>query len=562
MAEKTKGCMTLGEFTGKVEKTIQGKFYDSMFSYVLGCIKKNTEDNIEIITNNLFSEIEPQYRLKLLNLYNATFGLVDGVNDIPDDIKVSQAALLDSVLYSCDVGKGVVDLCTMNPGMFLPEMQELPPKVLKSIMDKNKLGQMKYFRIELEHDPTNEDVIKFELKDGRKVITDNNPEVLSTGEGVVLIPLTLGICYCSALSKALECNSVLKVAQTIGDSTKVRCISLERKVLAKYCDSKQAVEDVKAKFYPLKGFFYAPVLGAPSTSSMVTNINIFNLDSVNPVTDIKEISALGIQKPVNPVQEKVLESTIQRSLIQLKNNNIEKFLGVLERLPNIEKVCSDVTPEDVTPAMLSNYIHTIKRADLKKIAKILKVGEDIETASEFMGEAIVIPKEDLTVEKVTELLKNNICNFLIQKKDFSLSSMLGTNNKEILSRIYGKDYAKYYESLGVRIHYAMNEYRGGNIDLEGILAKYNLDIKASILIERAIMKATSEGMSKEDAMEILLKETLGLKERAKADNDNITLRTLSAYLVKENKDGESALKSVDYYKALDLNKVVKAYVYK
>lgn len=81
------------------------------------------------------------------------------------------------------------------------------------------------------------------------------------------------------------------------------------------------------------------------------------------------------------------------------------------------------------------------------------------------------------VELFNNLLKQGVVKFTAQKKDGGVFERTGTNNPQVLERVYGKDYIAKYESIRNRLYAVLDLLRSGEVktiaDLERIGVEYN-----------------------------------------------------------------------------------------
>jgi len=544
--QSLEGTLSINTLNNALVKTCQFKYVESMKTYFLNGLISEV-NNVRMPTNGFFSDENPEYKQDLINLYNGTFGVFDYVNEIPESVKVSQGALLDSVHFGYDMATGTYALYTMNPGIFISDMALMPEKVLSQIFEKNRLGQLKCYRIDLEYVKMGEDsIITYKLVNHRKDIDD-----LDT---VMLVPLIASMSLAVILNKFINSGVVLKTRQDIGGVTKVRCITHNQDVLKAFCDVPDAVTDsLKAEYFFFKAFFYAPVIGAPSTTAMVTNINFFNLEEIRKVKNTRELSSYGVQKAKDGVESLVTETLVKSKLLTLKENDPEEYLRILDRLPNLGTIIPLSFQENITAAQFSTYLHTIKRDALAKVVKVLDLEEAI--SNQRLLYTGCKPLENWAINTLVYALNNFICKIIIRKKDFTLSAITCTNNQALLMAMYGEDYFSKYESIGVRLSSALQEANTLGRSLEDALNAYGFkDLDPSELSSRAnAILSENVNVSKSEAYEEAIYEAYDVKKKAKSESNNILVRTVNAYLTGKG--------SEEYYRSVDTNKIVSVLVF-
>ena len=498
-------------------------------------------DNISLPSVGVLSEISPSYKADMINLYNGTFGLFDEVNVIPDDVKVCQAAVLDGLCFGYEVATDTASLYSMNMSLFDFELEE---KLLKSIISANTLGQIKALRIDIEYSPVNKDNFECSLVSHRKVIDDEN---------IVLIPFSAVFKLSNMMETYINSGLVLKTKQIMPDADKVRCITEKIEVLQKYCDSEEAVKGLKSIYYPLNGFLYAPVVGAPSTTAMMTKVDLFKLAELKMLRSIKEVNELGVQKPKDPVVVEVEELVIKNYILHLQELDDNQYESFVEKLPKTEKL-SSFADRGISDAAISGYLHSIKEADRKKILKGIPNSEELVSSKVSVFNSCRVATEE-EMKDLENLLKKNMCKILIRKSGGDFSSVTCSNNKDKLAAVYGKDYFKYYESFGVKAWYVawFIEKNGiGDVKLLGDVLNYvGFDISAKDLISKI---QENGGSTSEQAIKNLLYEIHEKPIRQSSKGNSILVRGLTARITNTGEVKE-------YTKSIDPLKVVRVLVY-
>ena len=544
MAEKLEGVLNTKELEGRLMKTKQFTHPNEMKTHFLEKLSSD-DHNISMPTNGYFAEITPEYRQELLNLYNGTFGIYEGVTSIPDDLKVSQGALLDSMHFGVDIQTEEFALYTMNPGLLIPDMTILPDKMLKQIFDKNKIGELKAFRVDMEYNllESGDYNVSFKLVNHRKVIDDDSQ--------VLLVPVISSIMLSSVIQDFIKRGYVLKTVQDTLNMEKIRCITNAQDVLKKYCDTPDAIsETLKAEFFPYKAFFYAPVIGAPSTTAMVTNVNLFKLCELKKLSSSRELTQLGIQKPKDPIDSMVQESVVKSIMMELKRNNPDELVRVVNKLPRRAELMPNVGEEEITERHIASYLHTIKRADMVKVFKVVPGASDLfakrreafTKCEHFTG----------TGSELNALLKSSLCRVIIRKKDFTLSSITCTNSRDILTKVYGENYFAEYEGFSVRLRAAISDYNDLGRPLDDSLKANGLEELQGISEVAQSLVKEGECSSITDALEQAAYNLTERKKKASAQTSNIMVRTVDAYLTGNGAE--------EYYRYIDPSKIVSVFV--
>lgn len=534
------GKVVSSDLEYRIGATIMGNRVSDIDSFLASKIR-NDGDNVEYPSVSFLAEEIPELGNQLIQVYNGTMGLVSGVENIPNEVKVLQGALLDGLCYGYDIETGSAEIYTMNINL-LSGMKDSGVDMTKQIMDKNKKAELKAYRIDAEY-TVSSDEFTFKAVNHRKK--------LDIDETVVMIPYLAGVRMMKLLETFLNSNMVLKTSQSVNGGVKVRCITKNKRVLEKFCDSPVAVQGVESSFFPMRGFFYAPVIGAPSTTSMVTNINLFALDELRKVDSVSDLRKLGVEKPEDPIESMISEHVIVSELMKLKGSTDEgskEFQKLLSSLPRVDDLIPDRS--NVSSATISKYLHSLSKEEIVN-ATVMVPGASRSVGRRcrvFTGER---PLTDEEMKDVRGTLKKYICRFIIRKKDCSLSSITCTNSHYILSKIYGDNYFAEYEGFGVRFYEMLSEIYEGRDSKEALEANgFKVSDEVLALTNEARNSPNNERIEAE--LKTLISGEEGVKTRKSSSTNSIMVRTLSAYIT----DGAV----VDYYRSLDTSKIVRASV--
>lgn len=547
MASKITGSISIGELEARLCNTKQFKYVSQMDKLITEMIISQNKENIAMPTLLYFSQQCPEYRQEMLNLYNGTFGLFDQVNVIPDDIKVLQASVIDSFCYGYNTEKNSVAVYTLNTDLFRKD-NILDDKFLKKVIEDNAIGRIKALRYDYKYKTTGsdaEDSVDWGLTAHRTVIDD---------EGVCLVPFLAGVRFLGLIRMFLSRKSVFMIRQEYasGESVyyKSRCITEEKPVLAKYCDVPDVVYTLESKYYPLDAYFYAPVIGAPSTTAGVTNINLFRIVEMRMVKSTSELKQYGVVKAKDPITLDIVEKAISSYISELSEGDLDEYDAFINACPKAVE-CGLDDANNARDAAISAYIHSLTNAERNKVFSLLPLDRrKAAKAEREIYKEVRWATED-EVNNLEQTLKTKICKILIKKEDSRFSSITCTNNKDVLKAVYGDDYFNKYESLGVRARYAINEMNGENVEaMVSALKKYEIGVDAVELINYVLEKYKK---LTDDTVMTGIYELKGKKQYAKLDNDMIFTRTLTA---KRTAEGSV----YEYYKDIDTSKIVRVLI--
>lgn len=523
-------------------KTIMGRYISELDSCLLQTLQQKG-DNVAIPTLSFFLSKQPKLEQEYINLYNAYMGLVGGVENIPDSLKASQGALFDGLCFGYDTSDDSFALYTMNFSLLM-DMEVNKVDMAKQCIEKNKKGEIKGYRIDIEYEQSPES-FTFKAVNHRKPIDDDS--------NVLLVPYIAVVRLMKMMESFLNSGSVLKTKQLVGGTEKVRCISKNMRVLSNYCDNPEAPSAVQPTFFPLKAFFYAPVLGAPSTTSMVTNINLFALSEVKKLANAEGIKKLGIEKPEDPMRTVISEPIVIAKLLALRNDNPMKFIEVIDSLPRSTELFVGVNDiEGYSSANISKYLHSLTNSEQNSVISLVPdVKEEVDNRLDLFKSGRKMTDEEKSNMRHT--LRNNICKFIIRKKDCSLSSITCTNSPALLRKIYGENYFAKYEGFSIRMDEVLEELSQGRNLREALEAngfEYSEDLQEKISL---ILKENEEVNNYSEALTQVMANSSGVKTRARSSSSNIMVRTLNAYISEEG--GVQ-----DYYRYLDEDKIIDAMI--
>lgn len=543
--------MKTGDLTGTVRssaleaslgKTLMGTFIPQIDAFLRSSLSQKG-NNIEIPTLGYLFKNIPGMKEPFIELYNSRMGLEKGVEVIPDDLKASQGALLDGLCFGYDLEGGGYALYTMNFELLSildPDAVQRP----KQCIETNKKALLKSYRVDIEYQQSPES-FSFKLVNHRKKIDDEKE--------VILIPYLVILRLMLMVESFLSGNMILKTKQDLNGAEKVRVITKNKKILQEFCDDPYAPTVVSPMFFPLKGFFYAPVVGAPSTTAMVTNIDLFKLDEVKKVANAAGIRKLGVEKPESPIISMVGEQVICGTLMGIKAKDEEGFRNIILSLPRAKKILGD-DKEAYTNYNISKYLHSISNEEFKAVMSMIPgVQKEVRFRSRMFKQPV-----PATIEEKSDLrglLKNHVVKFILKKKDCKLSSITCTNSEIMLRSIYGRDYFSRYEGFNIRFNAFLVALSNGE-DVEEALVDYGFLADADILdkIDEITKAGSVKEMSFQEALKEAIAENEGVRLKSPSkDSDNITVRLLNAYITEEGK-------VEDYYRSIDPRAVVDVMV--
>lgn len=550
---------------------------DSMYEKQL----KSKLGTVSIPSLQLFATMANGLKGRLIDLYNQKMSRVKGFDTISDDIKFAQGALMDGLCYVYELETGKVTLATMNLDILCDLDVEFDMQ--KQIIEKNKKGIIKAYRIDVEY-LNGDKEFTFKAVNARNYDIDEHKPDTDETKKFVLVPYIAGVRLMKMCEGLLNKGSVLRIRQSNEGVVKIRFLTNNINILKEYCDDPCAAEAVKGSYFPLKGFFYVPVVGAPSTTAMVSRVDVFNIDNIRVIKSKDQIEQAGIKKPTNPVRDLIGERYFVSTMLQLKGKDLEAFSDMLKKLSYQGKLIKN--PEMVDASELRSYLHSVTPAAVEKAYRLTGIVEKINRSMEYIGSTCrPMTKEEL--DNIERTLKNNICRFIIRKSECSLGSVFATNDRHLLGGLYGKGYFGIYEGFSARFARLesfleeMFEDVREDVDNEGAYfegsplweaASYNISEDVRFPFNKEIFEDLvemarayqSDGVhafirhAKAFFAELCgvdLKRSEAASEAAAKNKEKgvIQCRSIAAYIDEKGK-------VVDYFKNLSLDKIVSAMV--
>lgn len=530
-------------------KTITNNYYKYIDDFYTQNLS-NKDSNFVIQSLEPMLEDLPALRGKLIDLYNRTFGTHPKVNDIPDDIKAIQGALLDGLVFAYDMEKQDVELYTMNAKL-LYGMETNVEFIDDKVVDKNKVGEYKSFRIDVKY-REGSNSFEFKAVNHRKKLNGDT----------IFIPYLTVLRGMKLIEHFLDNGNVLKLVQSVDGLEKTRVVTKSKHVLAEFCDDPTVSDYLQCQYFPLIASMYLPVVGAPSTTAMMTRVNLVRLDRVAKCKGMASLAKMGIYKPTNPVRTLIAENVAIQKLTRMQQESPEAYAKVISKLPKSRSAFDDVS--NVSPIMVTKHLHQLSEADQEKAYGLIPgVLESTGRYSFLVEKNETVYKsgsgKSISKEEVQDLLRNNICKILSRSSDCKLSSTVGTNSAEYLSKIYGKDYFGKYESFNGRWAALFEELKLGRpfdmcckdycIDA-GTLDKVLHYPEYSGKDVRRLLDADIE-----DVKSLYAKET-GIRIRSSSYNPDSQVVLVRQCFATRNEDGAVS----DYYKSVDVSQILQIWV--
>lgn len=525
--------------------TIYAKYRSVMDNYIVRDLKSGTFSipTIQALVSESISLEE-----SLLALYDRKMSMVD-TSHISDEIKVLQASLFDGLAFGLNTEKGMeMSVYTANTKAIF-NVDDSSAFSMEKTLELNEQGVIHAVRVDIEY--TSEDGFKFKAVNLNK---NTNLKVvdLETGEGrFYLVPYIAIQRSMVFFKEQLEDGRTLEVTQDRGDILKVRNISARGSELAKYCDDEVFAKSLKPEYFPLKGFFYAPSLGASSFTTGKTKIELLTVNKVANVVKPKVEKAKGFESVVE-------EMVIRYLLSELYKYDDSTYTQIISKLPKKSKYFPDTLSDYPSVASVMLYYKDISDTDKEKVKSLLEIGNFSgikKDWSSLINRSEPVNVEGLSKDDINNMLKDGIYKIVVRKTNCSYTSMLVTNSKKLLADMYGTYYFREYESFGVRL-YAFEDKLSKGIVSEDTMRDYldecGFDYSHKTVKGVYDILRTKDGDSTHDRLAELLGDNGdGTKKKTRSSSsnpNNILARACFATI--------SGTGSSEYYKYIDVSRIV------
>lgn len=467
---------------------------------------------------------------------------------IPESIKVVQALLMDTLVFGYNLSTGDIALYTLNLHALF-KMGIDAERLMQVCYDSNQCGIIHAYRIDFDYDSLDRIVYKaVKLISNKKLDTTN----------FCFFPYDYVLAAMHIVSSCLKRGMTLKITQTVEGLIKKRVVSCNKKVLAEYCDNPKAVEGVNPSFFPLKGYMYLPVVGAPSLTAMVTKVSLFETDTISPILSKEDI---GVEKAVNPIESIILKNSITNKLREQYEFDSWAYCDSLEKIPGLESIAADGSMYSFDVKQLGKVLDTLKMDELKDLCFGIEADAYYNDMKGLITCGEVLNVDELRKTPQSELkkmLSTGIYSVVSMGKKGKYYSMIVTNNRDYLKQSYGEDYFGKYEGFNVRFFEMKRRFKYNRQEsVEEVLTYCGFPVNedtmafAKNLQEEVVSLSEDISISNIGSREKEVFQSYSdVNEKAEASTDGILCRSCFNSV---NANGKIS----DYYRYFSRSRVVK-----
>lgn len=513
-----------------------------------------------------YEDIDRNVMLAQIALMEDTAWVVYKKNEDDEDLEVVQVTAQRSIIEGCGQDWGTV---------------------AKAIVKKNREGFLKAYRIDVEygHNGVEESM---KIVNPRKFDIDDIKGRENTR--FTIIPGVVFREFANSILNRMKTGKVYRMSIISGDNAVFRFTTGNPEILAKYCDNPEMARLVSPRYVSNSGVIYVPELGAPSVSSMLTRIDLFNLWRISEST-AKAAEREGVHKPENVLRNVLAEEVLKGKLMQQKYHDNDAYSNFMYHLNPGAKL---LDKEDATPASLSKFLHTLTEAEKERVFNLAGVMPQVQKVMRFfiqdhfceLSEYLQLSPEDRVQYSMdlTSFLKStkdkwyNVPLIKLQyyKKDGSIGSMLVSNDQDVLMEVYGEDYAQRYESFNSKFKsvessfmlFVTGTFERAKSRVSYMMRMNGLSYSDDMFKEIEEFAETCRLNKDEEIYMLNVKRIVALQNnisliaseastrtvKANAEKrDTYLFRTLCGYITENGKPDE-------YFKSLDLNKIKAVFV--
>lgn len=402
--------------------------------------------------------------------------------DVAYDIQLLQGVLLTSLVFGYHKPSGKVALYTACEKVFTAITPDYNFNNSKTY-EWNVEGVLNAARVDIDYTSQN----TFNAK-----LTKLTVRTKLVADDYIFVPLESVSALVGIIKDQLSKGRIAYTQQIVSGLVKERYITMNATVLRKYSDSEGFASDVSSKslLQLARHKAYFPVVGATSNTVGMTSVDLLLLEKLGFVKDngsLVEVSDFGgaIRLVVTSLLSNELARNYSEELQSTYNDYISGIVDIITQEKFLEVVDDIVTPKD----MPSDAIVSLEAANLilrdmtdQQLQDTWLMFRERGMQSENPQELVKLISSsyeqlptDISTEELRDLLNNSVLKVVTTKKNGSFSTMYVTNNEDVLSQVYGADYRKNLESIGVRIREAKKYLGQGELTFDEVMEYLGFD---------------------------------------------------------------------------------------
>jgi hypothetical protein len=298
--------VSIKKLENNLRNTIFGRHIKEIDNHLLNILNSDGE-NFAIPTLDFFLKDKEDIKAELLELYNDVMGKED-IKNIPDNIKIAQAALIDTLCFGYSFYGNRLQLITLNVGLFDIwanfDMRFSPQEILRynrGDVSRDKIlydeSLFKCFSVYVKYEESTKTLVTspfyhiFSPKRSDELtceIQNTQPFSLDNSTKAVIIPYLFVSRMMHIIENQINTKGVFLAKQVIDGEEKIKFITRDADLFHKYDKSFSVTFDIclESFCFPLKGYFYAPVLGSSGV------LECFDFKELVQFSKLKSLSEL------------------------------------------------------------------------------------------------------------------------------------------------------------------------------------------------------------------------------------------------------------------------------
>jgi len=280
----------------------------------------------------------------------------------------------------------------------------------------------------------------------------------------IFVPMTIIDRLILMLTTFMRKGRVVKIVSDDSGALKDHFVSMNPNVIEEYNGHSNPLEYIDFRYV---GRVYVPVVGAPIYSTGLTRIEFSALDEVT-VTRQSDINI----EPANNSPEQLIQDEVFSKFLELVF--MERYAEQKKKIWDLIVLLGGVVPYD---AHRYSYLRAIRSlgADAR-MALWSKLPDDFKNYANQMSQVIRGYEPyvgEISVPALRNVLRKGVYKIVMLKSNGTFSSVIATNNEEMLKIAYGPSYQQKYEHDDFRLGKFFNDVNNGMPEVEA-MKKWNM----------------------------------------------------------------------------------------